>query len=358
MEKIQKELNEISWNVSEEVYRADPALSQSTLGKYEKEGFDGLDTLFEHISTPALTRGSMVDDLITGGEEEFNNRFYVADFPSLGEKEQQIADLLFESHHETCAGFSAIPKEDIIAAANQVVYYKNYTDPTRVKKLTEACSEYYNLKYLAGDKEIVSVDTYSKVLAMVNALKESPSTLHYFIPNEPFGNIKRYYQLKFKSTFEGVDYRGMLDEVIVDYDRKVILPIDLKTTGSPEHNFEHSFLKWGYNWQARLYWRILRDNLNRDEYFKDFKLMNFRFIVINKDTLIPLVWEFPLTKEYGTLVDEYGREYRDPFEIGKELRHYLDDKPKVPDGIDTNGVNVINCLKPKETETNNENQSI
>ena len=122
MEKIQKELNEISWNVSEEVYRADPALSQSTLGKYEKEGFDGLDTLFEHISTPALTRGSMVDDLITGGEEEFNNRFYVADFPSLGEKEQQIADLLFESHHETCAGFSAIPKEDIIAAAEAEAY--------------------------------------------------------------------------------------------------------------------------------------------------------------------------------------------------------------------------------------------
>jgi len=350
MEKIQKELNEISWNVSEEIYRADPALSQSTLGKYEKEGFECLDSLFEHISTPALTRGSMVDDLITGGEEEFNNRFYVADFPSLGDKERQVADLLFDTHHETCAGFSAIPKNDILAAANQVVYYKNYTDPTRIKKLTEACSQYYNLKYLAGDKEIVSTETYAKVLAMVNALKDSESTRNYFMPDEPFSNIKRYYQLKFKAELEGVEYRGMLDLVVVDYDKKVILPVDLKTSGSPEYHFEHSFLKWGYGWQARLYWRLLRNALDNDEYFKDFELLNFRFIVVNKETLTPLVWEFPYTKVYGTLVDEDGKEYRDPYEIGKELRHYLDDKPKVPDGIDINGVNIINCLKIKEKE--------
>ena len=211
MEEIKKELNQISWLVDESEYRADPALSYSTLARYEREGFDKLDNLFDSISTPALTQGSMVDASITGGEEEFNDRFYVADFPSLGEKEQQIADLLFESHHKTCAGFSAISKNDIIAAANQVVYYKNYSDPVRVKKLTEACSQYYNLKYLAGDKEIVSANTYAKVMAMVNALKESPATANYFMPDEPFSNTKRYYQLKFKATLDGIDYRCMAD---------------------------------------------------------------------------------------------------------------------------------------------------
>lgn len=348
MEEIKKTLDQISWNVTEQVYRADPALSYSTLARYEREGFDKLDSLFDQISTPSLTQGSMVDALITGGEEEFNDRFYVADFPSLGDKEQQIADLLFDSHHETCAGFSAIPKADIIAAANQVVYYKNYTDPVRVKKLTEACSQYYNLKYLAGDKEIVSANTYAKVIAMVNALKESASTARYFMPDEPFSNVKRYYQLKFKAVFEGVEYRCMMDEVIVDYDRKVIFPIDLKTSGKAEWHFTDSFKQWLYMIQARLYWRILRDNLDRDPYFKDFRLLDYRFIVVNRDTLIPLVWEFRNTTASGTLVDEEGNEFRDPFEIGKELKHYLDERPKVPDGIDVNGLNVIDCLKLKE----------
>ena len=341
--EIQRTLDQLALNITEAEYRADPALSYSTLARYEREGFDKLDSLFDQISTPSLTQGSMVDALITGGEEEFNDRFYVADFPSLGDKEQQIADLLFDSHHETCAGFSAIPRADIIAAANQVVYYKNYTDPVRVKKLTEACSQYYNLKYLAGDKEIVSANTYAKVIAMVNVLKESASTARYFMPDEPFSNVKRYYQLKFKATLEDVDYRCMADLIVCNYDTKDIFLIDLKTSGKSEWNFPKSFVDWMYAQQGRLYYRIIEDNLKRDDYFKDFKIHNYRFIVVNKEKLTPLVWEYTDTKKYGELV--YGKNQqivvRDPFVIGKELRYYLDNRPRVPIGIDEEGVNDI-----------------
>lgn len=97
--------------------------------------------------------------------------------------------------------------------------------------------------------------------------------------------------------------------------------------------------------QARLYWLIIKTNLMNDDYFKDFTLKDYRFIVVNRDSLKPLVWEFPLTKAKGTLVGEEGKEYRDPLEIGKELRGYLDLKPPVPNGIDIDGVNTITCLK-------------
>ena len=351
MEKIQKTLDQIAWDVPETVYRADPALSYSTLARYEREGFDKLDNLFDQISTPSLTQGSMVDALITGGEEEFNERFYVADFPSIGEKERGITDYLFLYHNVDCAGFSAIPKADIIAAANRIGYYANWKDETRVKVLTERCSQYYNLKYLSAEKTIVDTHTYELVLAMVNVLKNSDATASYFMPDNPFDNIRRYYQLKFKAEFEGVEYRSMMDLVVVDYDRKIIIPVDLKSSGHPEWDFQDSFVHWSYFIQARLYARNLRYNLDKDPYFKDFTLANYRFIVVNKETLTPLVWEFPLTYTYGTLVDNEGNEYRDPFEIGKELRHYLDDRPTVPDGIDINGVNMINCLRLKEEKT-------
>ena len=78
-----KSLKEISWDVSEDTYRKDPALSYSTLAKFEREGFNKLDSLFDHIDTPSLTFGSAVDSIITGGEEEFNARFMVAEFPSI-----------------------------------------------------------------------------------------------------------------------------------------------------------------------------------------------------------------------------------------------------------------------------------
>jgi hypothetical protein len=88
--------------------------------------------------------------------------------------------------------------------------------------------------------------------------------------------------------------------------------------------------------------------MDRDDYFKDFSLEDYRFIVVNKRTLTPLVWEFPLTTSKGTLVDERGNVYRDPFEIGKELRGYLDLKPPVPNGINKDGINIIECLKVKD----------
>ena len=84
-----------------------------------------------------------------------------------------------------------------------------------------------------------------------------------------------------------------------------------------------------------------------DTYFKDFQLMPYRFIVVNKFTLTPLVWEFPLTQSVGVLVDTEGNEYRDPFEIGKELRGYLDCRPQVPNGISQDGVNIIRCITKK-----------
>ena len=63
-----------------------------------------------------------------------------------------------------------------------------------------------------------------------------------------------------------------------------------------------------------------------------------------------MVWEFPLTKQIGTFIDTDGEEWRSPFEIGKELKQYLDLKPQVPNGINKDGVNIINCLKKKDDD--------
>ena len=345
---IEKELKDISWLVPEETYRADPALSYSILARYEREGFNKLDHLFDKISTQSLLEGSMVDCLITGSQEEFNELYYVADFPSIGEKEQQIVLALYGKYHDSCEQFSYIPRDAVLLEINNAEWQKNWREDTRVRVLSERVAMYYNLKVQAGSKTVVDRATYDRVTKMVQALKTSPATQGYFADNDPMSPVRRYYQLKFKAKFKGVNYRVMMDEVVVDYEDKKIIPIDLKTSGSHEWDFQHSFEKWTYMIQAMLYWRVLKANLMNDSYFKDFTLENYRFIVVNKESLTPLVWEFPLTKMVGTLVDKEGKEYRDPFEIGKELQGYLNLRPRVPNGIDIDGVNTIDCLKLKE----------
>ena len=344
--EIFKELSEISLPISEQEYRQMPELSYSNLSTYETLGFNGLDHLFDKKESLSLTIGSAVDAIITGGEEEFENLFLVADIPSLGDKEKLIADYLFQNYGGSYATIKEIPATYILDAVNTFDFQKNWKDETRVKVITERCTLYYNVKSEAVGKTILNLQSYEDVKNMVRVLKESPATCGYFADNDSMSPVRRYYQLKFKAVLDGVGYRNMADLLVANYESKKIYPIDLKTSLSCcEWDFEQNFMKWHYYIQARLYWRIIRENMNKDDYFKDFSLEDYRFIIVNPKTLIPLVWEFPLTKSIGTLVDERGNEIRDPFEIGKELRGYLDFRPQVPNNINQDGVNMINCLK-------------
>lgn len=343
-----KELSEIAEKWSEEEYRLRPELSQSTLANYERLGYNGLDHLFDAKETPSLTFGSCVDAIITGGMEEFNRRFEVFDLNITDGGLDTIRQLL--AMNLSYPTFEEIPAVIVSNAAKAAGFWQ--ADKWDKKRYTEVLKTgdvggYYNA-CKNSDKKIISSEVYNDVVKCVQALKESYISSRYFADNDPFSPVRRYYQLKFRGIHEGVGYRGMLDLVVVDHEKKVIYPCDLKTSSHYEWDFKDSFIQWQYQLQARLYWRLLRMNLDADEYFKDFKLENFRFIVVNKRTLTPLVWEFPYSEVTGTLIDSQGKEYRDPYEIGKELSGYLSLKPPVPNGIYLNKLNVINNLKPKE----------
>lgn len=335
----------ISWKVPEEVYRADPSLSYSTIARFAREGFSNLSHLFDRIETPSLTFGSAVDALITGGQEEFDKAFIVAEFPEISDNLQTIAKTLFSKFSTTHRSIDSID-ENILAEigascgfyANEK--YKNY----RVKLIKEGCQEYYNIMYAAQGKTILSTQTKSQVDAAVNALKTSPATQFYFQPDSPFdASVQRFYQLKFKATFFGIDYRCMLDEVIVDHTAKTIQPIDLKTTSHPEWEFFHSFIQWSYHIQARLYYRILKANIEKYDAFQGYTILPYKFIVVNKNTLIPLVWEYNDTFKTGTLT--YGKYNqiicKDPFDLGRELSLYLTTRPEVPVGINKEKSNSL-----------------
>lgn len=335
-----KSLKDISWNVPEEVYRQDNALSYSVLSKFRRSGFNELEHLFDKIDTPSLTFGSAVDSIITGGEEEFNSRFMVAEFPSVPDSIVNIVKSLFNAHNDSYRTLESIPDTDVIAEAAAFNYQNNWKPETRAKVIKEKGSVYYKLLYLSRDKILLDTETYTDVTNTVSALRSSESTKNYFADNNPFENIERLYQLKFKATLDGVDYRCMADLLIVDHDRKVVIPVDLKTSGKPEWDFYKSFVDWRYDIQARLYWRIIRDNMDKDPYFRDFELLNYQFIVANRKTLTPLVWECEFTKEKGDL-SIGDTTFEDPENIGRELSIYLTSNRSVPIGIQLTGINSL-----------------
>lgn len=339
-----KSLRDISWQVSEKGYRADPALSYSTLARYEREGFNNLDKLFDRIETPSLTFGSAVDSIITGGQEEFDERFMVAEFPSMPNSIVKIIKSLYKQYAGTYRSLLNIPDNSIIRETEDQNYQMNWKPETRAKVIKEKGTDYYNLLFVAGDRCIIDTQTYQNVVNAVRVLKESNSTKLYFADDNPFEpDIERLYQLKFKGEFDGITYRNMADLIIVNHKEKWVKPVDLKTSSHTEWDFYKSFVDWRYDIQARLYWSIIRQNMDKDEYFKDFKLLDYDFIVVNKRTLTPLVWNCPFTQAQGTL--RFGNnsqiEMRSPFVIGEELNSYLTSRPKVPRGISDTGTNDL-----------------
>lgn len=331
-----KSLRDISWQVTEPEYRADLALSYSTLSRYEREGFNNLDKLFERVESPSLVFGSAVDTLITGSEEEFDQQFMVAQLENPpSDTLVTITKKLFDTWKDSYTDIRDIPDDVIISTIQDIPWNNHWLPKTRAKKIKEDCAAYYKLLYLSEGKTILNSYVYQDVLNTVDKLRSSDATRFYFEADNVFDdNIERLYQLKFKATFNGVDYRCMADLLIVFHDKKLIVPVDLKTSYKPEWDFYKSFTEWRYDIQARLYWRIIRYNMDQDPYFKDFKLADYRFIVANKKTLTPLVWLFESTQKTGDIITKDNVILRDPFTIGEELAGYLVNKPTVPNGIE------------------------
>jgi len=333
-----KSLKEISLPITEEEYRNDGCMHYSTLATFDRGGFNVLPTLFDRKESPSLTFGSIVDCLVTGTPEEFEKQYLVADSSVDGSDVLiNVTKSLFNLYKEEYKRLEDIP-QNILSASLDAVNYggKNWHTITKIKKLLEVGSEYYRLMFVAKDKIIISSDSYNKALACVRALHESPATKFLFQADNPFEpEVERLYQLKFKATIEGIDFSCMADEILVLHKTKKILPIDLKTSSHKEYEFFKSFVEWDYQIQGRNYYRILKANVEKDDYFKDFEILNWHFVVVNKETLNPLVWEFKDTKTQGTLT--YGKEgqikMKDPLDIAKELKYYLDHKPSVPMGI-------------------------
>lgn len=345
-------LDEIAWNVSEEEYRASLSLNYSLLAKFERGGFDALATLKEGETSPSLTFGSLVDCLLTD-PLSFDKRYIVYDFPKITDKVESTVKALFTVYGATYSKLTDIPLHNLLNVLDSEDFQKTYKNETRINNILLKGDEYYQILCRTVGKEVVCSEMYQKALNCANAVKEHPIAKKYF-NNNPFETETNYYQLKFKTELNGVSYKCMVDVVHVDYDKKEITLVDLKTSSKPEWHFAKSFIQWNYEIQARLYYRIVQRTLSQNDFFKDFMIKSYKFVVVCPETLCPLVWDFEQTEMYGDL--HFGDiVMKDPEDIAKLLlQYYADVERKTPYGVE---VNEINSLTEKIEEYEIKNKS-
>lgn len=342
---MSKQFASITLPITEEEYRNDGNLHYSTLATYERGGFSAIATLDERKESPSLLFGSLVDLMITGTRDEFEKQYVIADFPELQPAFLKYAKALYDKFHIQYSSLTKVPDADILEVANEIEFYKTWRPENRIKAAKEQCEEYYRLLIVAEGKTVIDQQTYDEAAAAARALRNSQATAWYFAKDNPFDGIERVYQAKFKADFDGITYSCMADLIVIDHNNKKIYPCDLKTSSHMEYDFYKSFMEWSYDIQARQYAAIIKANIAKDDYFKDFEVMPYRFIVVNRKSLNPLVWEWPYTFTDVTVEIPNSKGYpyrmRNFREIGKELHHYLETQQVAPDGIVVEETNKI-----------------
>ena len=296
---MRKSLRELSWDISENEYRQSPFLSYSKLSQFFKNGPKALISN-EKIDTVSLRFGSAVDCIMTS-PEEFDDRFYVADIDRFSDTIRKIIEWTANStevQRESLSDFG----EMLLVPLDEFEYQTNWKPETRIKKLIELGSDYYTvLKYSTG-KIVISPQEFSEAQQCCQTLRTHPFTYKIFDCNE---DEEIFYQLKFKNNLAGVDMRCMFDIIKVNHKHKWIRPLDLKTSGKNEEEFENSFISWNYWIQGQSYPTIMSITTDADEYFREFEILPFQFVVINKHNLTPLVWEM----DYKTVDDFINDKY-------------------------------------------------
>lgn len=315
-----KTLKEISWQITEPQYRKDPSLSYSQLKTYEHKGFEAIFT--PHAPSEGLLFGSVVDTIITDGMDAFINKYAILPL-QVTLAVQSILTKIAQTTNFEQEELTNIPQSIVIDCAKSCNFGGKWTDNMIYKHiLTEQTITDFKIivRQLkqCPQKTIITNKLYQEAFSTVNALRNDITTKWYF-STTPDG-IDREYQLKFKGVINDVPYRCMADLILVDHKNKQIIPCDLKTTSSNEHYFWKSFHDFYYFYQAKLYYTLISQAISQDDYFKDFQLMPYRFIVINKKTLNPMIYTFSeldVNTEYT--YKEKNITYRPITTVGPEL---------------------------------------
>lgn len=334
-------MEKLALNITEEEYRALPALSYSAIARYSREGYSCIPHLFEPISSPSLTLGSVLDCLITEGFDVFNKKYFVSAFNPENKSSKVYMDIYKIFYDNPLPIGQLIDKypDEIEVVMNNNDYYKNKVFKSRIKELLDY-SAFYEDIIKANNRIIISQDMYEDANKMYQSLFNNHLTHGILFDDK--SSMKKYWQIKFQTNLAGIDVKCMFDLLLVNDNNKTIYPVDLKTTSTEPYKFFDSFVHWGYQIQVRLYTQILKNVIKNTKY-ENYKISTYKYVVVNKNFNNPLVFDIPFSLEEGDLEIE-GFKFKDPITIAEELKKELDcyaSGYEYPSNIDVTKVNNI-----------------
>jgi len=177
-------------------------------------------------------------------------------------------------------------KESILSICNTIQYQMRWKDETRINKVIEKGTEYYNFLRENSDMLVISTSTEQILTSCREALHKNKITESLlfddlFEDSYIAYNEEEVYFDHFDRTMAmlKVKCKAKIDRIMVDHKYKTYRVVDLKTTGKPMSKFQGSYKAYHYYRQAAFY-TLASSVWMEQKGYKDYNFEGFFFACV------------------------------------------------------------------------------
>lgn len=283
----------------------------------------------EDSTDPHLVGGRVLHCLLFE-PEKYDDYFISLPGKLPSDNPRKIIDNIFRIHlgYENNSLTLEDYSQDILTHLLTANLYQNLkTDQQRLDKiLTDEHKEYFEFLKQSLDKTIVDQPTLDGCKAQVEILKNNKDirSLLQLDKSEEDTHIETYNELHIRVDHDKLPFglHGVLDNVVVDNEAKIIFINDLKTTGKSVQDFPESVEYYKYWIQAVIYTILASDKFLKDKPDVGLWQVQVTFIVIDKYNL---VYPFQVSTE---TMSQWKSNFRSVLEIAKW--HYVQKSYDLP----------------------------
>jgi hypothetical protein len=227
-----------------------------------------------------LVEGKIIHCLLLE-EENFNNQFIISPLKVPNASNKVVIDKVFLKR-DTRTKFSDY-KDEIIEVLKEVDLHQSLkTDEQRIAKILIPENElYFEFLKQRENKIIIDQQTYDKCRRGVDQIKQNKDFQKNVITKSEWELLECHneYYLQYWDPELEFGIKGIIDNLVIDYENKVVKINDIKTTSKSLVDFKDTVEYYNYWLQAAMYKRLVTKVLiEKMPKPKDWKI-NVNFVV-------------------------------------------------------------------------------
>lgn len=236
-----------------------------------------------------LVQGKIIHALLLE-EDKFDDQFIISPGKLPGDAVKSVVDRVFAHYQELSQnGDLRTELKDFDQAILDVMVDMNYhqslkTDQQRIDKIisTETLN-YWDFLKTKGNKILIDQDTYDFCKNAVDLIKTNKPLCDLIGCNlSDFDNKEVYNEIPLTVEYADAPFglKGIIDNLVIDHDKKTIFVNDIKTTSKDLKDFKETIEFYSYWLQAVIYCTMVATRYK--QLIDSGYALQFHFIVIDR----------------------------------------------------------------------------